>query len=287
MDASSPGLLRALYSAFLAFDPSRHTSAWDELERVVTAAARHDEALARLWSADPMPRNRTALAWWHLAQELDRIGSYDADLHHALTDWLRRQAPPPPAPTAESGNVMADSVLHGPTVQAREIHGDVHFHATAPRPTPSARPAPRQLPAVTALFTDREDDQRVLDSVGLRGSARGSRILVVTGLAGVGKTSLVSRWLQDHSGDFPDGQLYADLGGHSSDEEGGPVSPTPSSKPSSSRWASRRSPPTAPSAGRCGAPRPRVCGSRSCWTTPSRPPRYVRCCWAPPPGSPW
>ncbi|MEF9883911.1 tetratricopeptide repeat protein [Streptomyces sp. P9-A4] len=47
-------------------------------------------------------------------------------------------------------------------------------------------------------------------------------LIVVSGPAGIGKTTLVSRWLRSLSADFPDGQLYADLRGHSADE---PVRP--------------------------------------------------------------
>ncbi|MBD0709076.1 regulator [Streptomyces sp. CBMA291] len=72
---------------------------------------------------------------------------------------------------------------------------------------------------VPANFTDRKDDLAALD--GLR--AAGSSLIVVSGPAGIGKTTLVSRWLRSLSEEFPDGQLYADLRGHSSDE---PVGPT-------------------------------------------------------------
>ncbi|MFD9880233.1 tetratricopeptide repeat protein [Streptomyces alboflavus] len=72
---------------------------------------------------------------------------------------------------------------------------------------------------------DRDTDRQVLDEIRTRPRSHASRVMVITGLAGVGKTSLVSHWLQEHASSFPDGQLYADLGGHTADGENGPVSP--------------------------------------------------------------
>ncbi|MFD3486852.1 tetratricopeptide repeat protein [Streptomyces sp. NPDC058665] len=115
------------------------------------------------------------------------------------------------------GNAISgDARLYGPTVQAREVHGGIHLHAA---PAAPARPAPpRQLLPVPAHFTNREGDVGSLN--GLRDS--GLPLIVVSGPAGVGKTALVSKWLRSLSTEFPDGQLYADLRGHSA---GGPVGP--------------------------------------------------------------
>ncbi|WP_329378452.1 tetratricopeptide repeat protein [Streptomyces sp. NBC_01716] len=115
------------------------------------------------------------------------------------------------------GNAISgDARLYGPTVQAREVHGGIHLHAA---PAAPGRPAPpRQLLPVPAHFTNREGDVGSLNN--LRDS--GLPLIVVSGPAGVGKTALVSKWLRSLSTEFPDGQLYADLRGHSA---GGPVGP--------------------------------------------------------------
>lgn len=78
--------------------------------------------------------------------------------------------------------------------------------------------APRQLLPVPAHFTNREGDLTSLN--GLRDA--GLPLIVVSGPAGIGKTTLVSKWLRSLRSDFPDGQLYADLRGHSA---GGPLGP--------------------------------------------------------------
>ncbi|MYS93059.1 MULTISPECIES: ATP-binding protein [Streptomyces] len=121
----------------------------------------------------------------------------------------------------EVSNAIGGAVrLYGPTVQARDVHGGIHVR-TAPPPPP---PTPRQLLPVTAYFTDRQDDQAALDHLVATGRDRGSGrpLIVVTGPAGIGKTTLVSHWLRRHEADFPDGQVYADLRGHTTD---GPARP--------------------------------------------------------------
>ncbi|MEV1047187.1 tetratricopeptide repeat protein [Streptomyces sp. NPDC049916] len=106
--------------------------------------------------------------------------------------------------------------LYGPTIQAREVHGGIHLHSA--RAEPGRSTPPRQLLPVPANFTDRESDLASLNDL----RAAGLPLVVVSGPAGIGKTTLVSRWLHSLTAEFPDGQLYADLRGHSAAE---PVRP--------------------------------------------------------------
>ncbi|MFD4523831.1 tetratricopeptide repeat protein [Streptomyces sp. NPDC058470] len=78
---------------------------------------------------------------------------------------------------------------------------------------------------MTARFIGREADRRALNALRAQRSAHAPQVLVVSGLAGVGKTTFATHWLCEHVGSFPDGQLYADLGGQTTDGESGPVSP--------------------------------------------------------------
>ncbi|MEU4927380.1 tetratricopeptide repeat protein [Streptomyces yokosukanensis] len=75
-----------------------------------------------------------------------------------------------------------------------------------------------------AHFTNRRSELDELDA--LFGAdpdgATSPRLIVVNGAAGIGKTTLVSHWLHTREPAFPDGQLYADLAGHSAD---GPTDP--------------------------------------------------------------
>jgi NB-ARC domain/Bacterial transcriptional activator domain len=75
--------------------------------------------------------------------------------------------------------------------------------------------APAQLPGALPVFAGRCGDLGRLDSLLAETSApaAGVRITAIDGMAGVGKTTLAVRWARDIARRYPDGQLYADLGG--------------------------------------------------------------------------
>jgi tetratricopeptide (TPR) repeat protein/transcriptional regulator with XRE-family HTH domain len=88
----------------------------------------------------------------------------------------------------------------------------------APRGQAGAAVVPRQLPAVVPGFTGRAKAFKELTAL-LDG---GSRLAVVCGIPGVGKTALAVQWAHQVAARFPDGQVYLDLRGYSS---GPPVTP--------------------------------------------------------------
>lgn len=103
----------------------------------------------------------------------------------------------------------------GSVVQARSIDGGVHFHTKAAPPPPTG--PPRQLPSASMLFMSRDDDFRWLTGQWRDVAAHGTgALLVLSGTGGVGKSALALEWLHNHAEEFPDGQLYADLGSYSS-----------------------------------------------------------------------
>ncbi|WP_159072362.1 tetratricopeptide repeat protein [Streptomyces sp. CMB-StM0423] len=119
---------------------------------------------------------------------------------------------------SDTRNELSGTV-HGPSLQAATIRGDVYLGAV-PRQRP---PVPRQLPPRPRYFTNREAGLEVLDHALARARREDSSALVsISGLPGVGKTSLALSWLHRHSDDFADGQLYAGLEGH---RVGEPTSP--------------------------------------------------------------
>ncbi|MEU4892059.1 tetratricopeptide repeat protein [Streptomyces sp. NPDC044780] len=121
---------------------------------------------------------------------------------------------------AHNNTVGGQARIYGAAVQARDVHGGIHVHTEAA----TAMPPPRQLLPVPAHFTGRHQDLAALDALFTgRERDRPSRtLIVVSGPAGVGKTTLAGKWLHSLASEFPDGQLYADLRGHSA---GGPASP--------------------------------------------------------------
>jgi tetratricopeptide (TPR) repeat protein len=188
------------------------------VEELTAALARADgpalRVLARLLPDGFLPAAELpgdAEAAHAVARRLVPFASARPELRTAVRLWLSA------APTMNS--IAGDARLHGPTVQARDISGGIHVHEHAP-PMP-APPVPRQLPPAPVHFTGRKADLAALDAA--RAARAGTSVLVVvSGTPGVGKTALVSHWLRGLTSEYPAGQLYADLRGHSSE---GPADP--------------------------------------------------------------
>ncbi|GAA0651202.1 tetratricopeptide repeat protein [Kutzneria viridogrisea] len=97
-------------------------------------------------------------------------------------------------------------------VQAREVHGGVHFHGAHH----ATEPVPRQLPGDIGGFVNRHGEldrlNEVVTAAGDKPAVVG--VFVLTGTAGVGKTSLALHWAHSVRHRFPDGQLYVNLRGY-------------------------------------------------------------------------
>lgn len=112
----------------------------------------------------------------------------------------------------------AGGVTYGPVVQAGAVHGDVRFTL----PGEPNQPAPAQLAPAPAIFVNRQPELKKLDQLldqAQSDTPEAPVLIVITGLGGVGKTSLALHWLHLVRDRFPDGQLYADLGGSTSSAE--------------------------------------------------------------------
>ncbi|GAB3498918.1 ATP-binding protein [Amycolatopsis cihanbeyliensis] len=83
-----------------------------------------------------------------------------------------------------------------------------------PRPPAPSLPAP---PPVTAHFTGRARELGQIRAVLLDDGAVASRVCVLSGMAGVGKTTLAARVAHRLEGRFTDGCLFLDLRGHTPD----------------------------------------------------------------------
>lgn len=96
-------------------------------------------------------------------------------------------------------------------VMAGTIQGGVHLHCT---PKPDS-PIPRQLPADTSYFTDREPHIASLDAwLSTSHEQDSPHINLIAGVGGVGKTSLAAHWAHRAREHFPDGDLYLNLRGY-------------------------------------------------------------------------
>lgn len=105
-------------------------------------------------------------------------------------------------------------------VQARDVHGGVHFHSAV---VPGGS-IPRQLPGDVGSFVNRGAELARLTAILADDSGRPlpAGVFVIAGTAGVGKTSLALHWAHMVKRRFPDGQLYVNLRGY---DPGPQVSP--------------------------------------------------------------
>ncbi|MFC7276044.1 ATP-binding protein [Paractinoplanes rhizophilus] len=100
----------------------------------------------------------------------------------------------------------------GNIVQARDVHGGVHFH----RDEAAFAVTPSQLPGDVRGFVNRHAELATLTSVAAdqHDDPHAAAVTVITGTAGVGKTSLALHWAHQVRDRFPDGQLYVNLRGY-------------------------------------------------------------------------
>jgi DNA-binding SARP family transcriptional activator/tetratricopeptide (TPR) repeat protein len=93
------------------------------------------------------------------------------------------------------------------------LRGDAGQGEQDPVPVRSPIVKPAQLPHEPGHFIGRDRELADLDAAH-RTADSALPVLVVTGPAGVGKTTLVLRWAYGRRDGFPDGQLFLDLRGH-------------------------------------------------------------------------
>lgn len=127
----------------------------------------------------------------------------------------------PRSDSAEGSSVNdLGGVVHGPAIQAHDVHGGVHVTVGSPS---VALPVPAQLPPCLTILIGRQDELAALDamSVGF-GPVPRLTVAVISGVGGVGKTALAICWLHGQTERYPDGALYADLAGHDTEESVSP-----------------------------------------------------------------
>ena len=111
-----------------------------------------------------------------------------------------------------------------PSPELRLVHADlVAGRVPAVRaavPQTRAAVTPRQLPARVERFAGRHEALATLNALHSDDThARSAPVVVITGAAGVGKTTLAVRWAHQVADRFPDGQLHANLCGFGPGQE--------------------------------------------------------------------
>lgn len=122
---------------------------------------------------------------------------------------------------------LADELGTDPTAELQQVHASLLAHRdVGGAPVRAATPAgmaPHQLPADVEAFAGRAEALAALDGVLDGAGPAARRIVVITGSAGVGKSSFALHWAHRVAGRFPDGQLYVNLRGF--DPSGSPMAP--------------------------------------------------------------
>ncbi|MET7335787.1 tetratricopeptide repeat protein [Nonomuraea sp. NPDC005650] len=161
--------------------------------------------LLRAW------RNRALLTQDQLA---DRAGINVRTIRRLEGDAVER-------PRSASLRMLAEALELDPREQealaaaARAELGPPTEGSTGREPEPAASEptaTPQQLPVGVSGFAGRADSLAELDRQ-LDPGAEGTRICIVSGTAGVGKTSLALHWAHRARGRFEDGELYLNLQG--------------------------------------------------------------------------
>ena len=182
----------------------RYVAAIEERADVDLADGRHEGLVAELRKLTQLHPLRESL-WARLLVALARSGRPADAL--AAYETIRRH--------------LAEELGTDPGAELKHIYADLLSGALARRAVPIKSPAvPRQLPAPPAHFTGRCAETTALEGAP---GATGPLVTVVSGMAGVGKTALAVHIAHRMSAQFPDGQLFVDLRGHSYGRE--PIEP--------------------------------------------------------------
>jgi DNA-binding SARP family transcriptional activator/tetratricopeptide (TPR) repeat protein len=208
----------------------RRLEAWEEALRIDLTLGRHREIIAELTALVAQHPYRETLAAL-LMTALNQAGR-TAEALRVYDDLRQRLAEQLGVDPGESIRQMHLELL-------RSADAGTTAGTAASDPGPSAVAVPAQLPANVSAFTGRAAELARLDRLLPAGhdaapdarpdapsDARPGSVVIVaiTGTAGVGKTALALHWAHRVRAAFPDGQLYADLGGYAGGRQPDPLS---------------------------------------------------------------
>jgi tetratricopeptide (TPR) repeat protein/transcriptional regulator with XRE-family HTH domain len=125
--------------------------------------------------------------------------------------WLNGQAMPPRRALRRLAEVLTGDDLPAAQLLVLWDRGDSGGHAEQSEDAPVP---PRQLPSVTPQFIGRAPELARLEETAEHAASGGAtEVVVITGTAGVGKTTLANYFCQRVAARFPDGQLHVNLRG--------------------------------------------------------------------------
>lgn len=190
---------------------------------LATASAEHPlrERLAGLHMTALYRSNRQAdalLVYHELRERLaDELGSDPcADLRNLHAAILRGESLQPSNPPGSTppASLPASPPPDLPPQALTEVAAPV---IPRPRAAPAAEHIPAQLPAGVGQFVGREEELHSLTEVAGRDDGE-SKLVVVSGTGGLGKTALVVQWAHGVADRHRDGQVFLDLHGDAPDD---------------------------------------------------------------------
>ncbi|MEU8381877.1 BTAD domain-containing putative transcriptional regulator [Streptosporangium sp. NPDC048865] len=161
---------------------------------------RHTEVIAELTTlrGEHPDRERLSgllmLALYRSGRQAEAIGVF-TDTRELLAEELGID------PSPELADLYQRIITADPALNQKKV------------PSPAARQVPRQLPADTADFTGRESEVDEMVDALRSGNASALVISAVSGAGGMGKTTLAVHVAHRLAPDYPDGQLFVNLGG--------------------------------------------------------------------------
>jgi DNA-binding SARP family transcriptional activator len=113
---------------------------------------------------------------------------------------------------------MIDELGVEPSAPLQKLHQRILSNDPALVAVPAPSLVPRQLPHDTSHFTGRDMQLTAMEATLSPADVTSPSIMIVTGMAGSGKTALALHFGHLVAHRFPDGQLFVDLRGHADAE---------------------------------------------------------------------
>jgi DNA-binding SARP family transcriptional activator/tetratricopeptide (TPR) repeat protein/DNA-binding XRE family transcriptional regulator len=110
-------------------------------------------------------------------------------------------------------SALADQLGVDPGERLRAVHLEVLRRQSGSPAQPTERVVIQQTPSAPPDFVGRADELATIAATLARPGALSSRVVLINGIAGVGKTALALNAAHRLRKEYPDGQLYADLRG--------------------------------------------------------------------------